>query len=95
MKETLEKLWNDYLLDECAAIDSEEERALLKHALEKYEAAHDLLTKEQCEAIEAYVDALSEIDSLFARKAFLKGCEFATSFLIEAGILKNGKACSS
>ena len=30
MKQTLEKLWNEYLLDECAAIDTYEERNLKK-----------------------------------------------------------------
>ena len=46
MKETLEKLWNEYLLDECAEIDTDEERKLTK-------------------------------------KAFLRGCKFAVSFLLE------------
>ena len=32
--------------------------------------------------------ALCDIDALFAKKAFCKGCEFAVSFLTEAGNLK-------
>ena len=34
MKETLEKLWNEYLLDECAPIDTDEERNLSRKRVE-------------------------------------------------------------
>lgn len=84
MKETLEKLWNEYLLDECAVIDTDEERNLTKKAAELHEKANALLNKEQQEAIEKYVDALFDIEALFAKNAFCKGCEFAVSFLLEA-----------
>lgn len=30
MKKTLEKLWNEYLIDECSVIDSDEEREATK-----------------------------------------------------------------
>ena len=84
MKITLEKLWNEYLLEQCSAMDTDEERELTKKAVELHEQVTDLLTAEQEHAVEAYVDALCEINSLFAKKAFLKGCEFAVSFLLEA-----------
>lgn len=32
MKEIIEKLWNEYFSYECAVIDNEEERALIKKA---------------------------------------------------------------
>ena len=85
MKETLEKLWSDYLLDECAAIDTDEERNLMKRAVELQEQSNALLNKEQQGAVEKYVDVVCQIDALFAKKAFLKGCEFASSFLLETG----------
>lgn len=85
MKETLEKLWNEYLLNECAAIDTDEERALTKKTVELHEKVNVLLNKEQEEAVEKYVDALCDIEALFTKKAFFKGCEFAVSFLLEAG----------
>ena len=85
MKETLERLWNDYLLDECATIDTDEEKNLTKRAAELQEQANALLNKEQQEAVEKCVDILCQIDALFAKKAFLKGCEFASSFLLETG----------
>ena len=86
MKETLEKLWNDYLLDECAEIDTNEERNLTKKAVELHEKANALLNNEQRDAVEKYVDALCDINAVFSKKAFFKGCEFALSFLLEAAI---------
>lgn len=83
MKQTLEKLWNDYLLEECAAIDTEEERRLTKQAAELHEKANNLLNKDQQAAVEKYVDALCDIEALFVKKAFCKGCEFSVSFLLE------------
>ena len=88
MKETLEKLWNEYLLDECAVIDSDEERNLTQKTAELHEKANALLNREQKDAVEKYVDVLCDIEALFVKKAFLKGCEFAVSFLLEAGNLK-------
>ena len=88
MKETLEKLWHEYLLDDCAIIDTDEEQELTKKAAELHEKASASLNKEQKENIEKFIDTLHEIETLFAKKAFFKGCEFAVSFLLEAGNLK-------
>ena len=85
MKKTLEKLWNEYLLDECAAINTNEERTLMKKTVELHEKVNALLNKEQEEAVEKYVDALCDMEALFVKKAFFKGCEFAVSFLLEVG----------
>ena len=87
MKETLEKLWSEYLLDECSVMDTDEERELTKKIVGLHEQATALLHKEQQVAVEKYVDALCELESLFVKKAFLRGCEFAVSFLLEAGNL--------
>ena len=89
MKKLLEKLWNEYLLDECAAIDTNEEQKLMKKIVELHDNVHTSLNKNQEDAIEEYVDALHELEALFAKKAFFKGCEFAVSFLLEAGNLEN------
>lgn len=85
MKETLEKLWNEYLLDECAVMDSDAERKLTAKTAELHEKANASLSEEQKHAVQKYVDTLLDIDALFARKAFVKGCEFAFSFFLEAG----------
>ena len=85
MKETLEKLWSDYLLDECAVMDTEEERGLTKKTAELHEKANALLNMEQQDVVQEFVDALCDLESLFVKKAFFKGCEFALSFVLEAG----------
>ena len=84
MKDTLEKLWNEYLLEECAKIDTIEERRLTKKAIELHEKVDSLLDNTQKDAVEKYIDALSDLESLFVKKAFFKGCEFSLSFLLEA-----------
>ena len=84
MKKTTEKLWNDYLSDECSRIDTEEERNLLEASAKRYEKLTSLLTKEASELLEAYTDTIFEMNSILAKRAFSKGCEFAVSFLIEA-----------
>ena len=85
MKNILENLWNEYLLDECAVMDTDEERTLTKKAVELHEIANALLNKEQEDAIEQYVNVLHDIEALFAKKAFFKGCEFALAFLLDTG----------
>ncbi|MBO7292626.1 MAG: hypothetical protein J6V07_01685 [Clostridia bacterium] len=84
MERILEKLWDEYLAEECAAMDTEEERRLVRVAAEKHKTAEARLTKEQSAAVEEYVEALYDSHSFFVKKAFLKGCELATAFLIEA-----------
>ena len=87
MKKTLEKLWNEYLLDECCTIDTEEERKLTEITIELHQRANNLLNKDQQDAVEKYVDALCDLEALFVKKAFMKGCEFTASFLLELGNL--------
>ena len=84
MKKTLEKLWNEYLMDECAEIEGDEERACRKKTAEMHKAAHALLDETQQKVMEEYVESLLALEQLFVKKAFFKGCEFAVSFLLEA-----------
>ncbi len=86
MKKTLEKLWDEYLLEGCAAMNTEEERRLAKKAVELHEQANALLNKDQQDAVEKYVDALCDNEAVLVKKAFIKGCEFAALFLLETGI---------
>ena len=84
MQKTLEKLWDEYLSDECSVMTTEEEKTLAKEAVLLHEKAKLLLSKEAETAVEKYVDALCDLEALLAKKAFCKGCEFATRYLIEA-----------
>ena len=88
MNQILENLWNDYLMEKCAVIDTEEERELNKTAAELHEKTSALLNEEQNAALELYIDALLDSESLFVKRAFFKGCEFAVSFILEAGNYK-------
>ena len=88
MKKTLEKLWIDYLSDECAEIDTDEERFLTEELAKLHKKASASLNEGQREAVDQYVNALCDLEALFAKKAFFKGCEFSISFLLEAGDFK-------
>lgn len=85
MKNTLEKLWNEYLSSECAMIETDDERMLTRSAAELHERANALLDKEQMDAVEKLIDALGDTNAFFTKKAFFKGCEFAVGFLFESG----------
>lgn len=84
MKKTIERLWNEYLADDCAEMKSEEEREATKTALELHDTVNRLLNDEQREWVKKYVDAIYELNTHFTRKAFEKGCKFTASFLFEA-----------
>ena len=81
MNKTLEKLWNEYFANECSAIDTAIEKALVKKAANMHEIADKLLSSEQREALENYVDSLCEIQDYLVKKAFFKGCKFTLSFI--------------
>ncbi|MBQ9115548.1 MAG: hypothetical protein IJY04_00840 [Clostridia bacterium] len=88
MQETIERLWNDYLSEKCATINSEEEHEFTRKAIAMHEKASALLTSEQEAAVQAYIDALCNLDAILTKKAFIKGCEFTLSFFLEARGLK-------
>ena len=84
MKKLLEKLWDDYLLCECAVAESEQEHALSERTAVLHDALGELLNEQQGAAVHRYVDALCEMEALFVKKAFLKGCELAAAILTDA-----------
>lgn len=89
MKETLEKLWDEYFAEICSGIDTEAERALIKKVSEMNKKTKELLTSEQSDVMEAYIEAVYQMQGSFVKKAFFKGCEFAMSFFFEAWNFKN------
>ncbi len=84
MGKTMEKLWADYMEGECSAMDTEEELALARMAAKKRKVLDDLMEERQRNAVEAYVEAVCELNAFFAKKAFVNGCRLAASFLLEA-----------
>ena len=86
MKNAMNKLWDEYFNEECAVIDTDEERAILRTVIESEEAACASLTQEQRERVEEYAEAIYKGEGAHVKKAFFKGCEFAASFLVSLGI---------
>ncbi len=84
----IEKLWNEYFAESCSGIETAEEKAMIKRAIETLEAVNMLLTKEQNDALEKHMEVVYEMQGGFIKKAFFKGCEFALSFALETGALK-------
>ena len=87
MKKMLETLWNEYLAEKCAPLNTQE-KELAEKALKNHGIAKELLTEEQNDAVEKYIDNLCEMQSSALKKAFIAGCEFATAFFLEAGHLE-------
>ena len=79
----LKRLWDEYFADEDAVIKSDEEKEILGRILEMQDALIKIITNEQNEAVERYVDALLELQCVALRKAFIKGCRFSVSFLMD------------
>lgn len=86
MKKTLEKLWDEYLFEECSKIETDEERCLAKKSAELHETANALLNKEQKSAVEKFVDSVYDVEIYSMRKAFFKGCKLAFSLILETEI---------
>ena len=83
MKKRLEKLWCDYFFDECSMLD-DKDRILNKKALVLHDDMLSSMNENQKEKIEKYLDCIFEMNENFGKKAFIKGCEFSASFLIES-----------
>ena len=88
MKTIMEKLWNEYLFGECSIMDTEEERALAKAVVEKQKKINERLTREQSDAMDAYMDAVYALQGCFVKKVFFKGCAFAASLLFAFGMME-------
>ena len=88
MKKTMEKLWEEYFCEACAFMETEEEKALLQKAAKMHQRVSEQLTVEQNAILEQYLEILYEMQSFSGKRGFYKGCEFATCFLLEAGIFK-------
>ena len=66
-------------------MNTEGEQVLTKQCFAAHEKLNNMLNKEQELALEEYIDTVYDLEAAFAQKAFIKGCEFATAFLLEAG----------
>ena len=79
----LEKIWNEYLAEECATMEDEEEKALAKRAVAMGKAWREMLSDEARDAVEKYIDLLCELQDALVKRAFRQGCEFTANFFLE------------
>ena len=81
----MDKLWSNYLSEECARVETEEGKRLAMAAIRLHEEASSTLTEEQVQAMEKYVDAICDTEESVVKEAFFKGCAFTFSFLLRLG----------
>ena len=83
----MEKLWNEYLSEACAGIQTEAERTQMRRIVESKRAMCEHLSEEQCTTLEAYTDAVCALQDSFVKKAFFCGCKLALSLIFATGDL--------
>ena len=84
MKKATEHLWWEYMAEECARIETEEEKKAMKELTRVGEELRKPLTEEQNTLLDKFAESLGSLQSCFMEKAFVKGIRFATSFLWDA-----------
>ncbi|MBQ8765577.1 MAG: hypothetical protein IJZ16_02115 [Clostridia bacterium] len=83
MQKDLEKLWFDYLI-EVPVTKSEKEKQIINEFTEKEKLFRSKLNDEQVEFLEEYDNAVSKVNSISEKNAFVKGIMFATRFIFQA-----------
>ena len=86
MKDVLDRLWVEHFGEVCSKIESEAERALIRKAAELHGGLAKALDEKQNASLEKYVEVLYEIQSVFSKKAFFKGCELGVAISSCAGL---------
>ncbi len=83
MREDLNDLWNYYLI-EVPLKNTEKEELLVKRYSKQEDKFRSKLTDEQIVFLEEYDNAVSELNRISERHAFIKGIMFATRFIFQA-----------
>ncbi len=83
MRQDLEDLWNYYLI-EVPIKNTKKEDILVKNYAKVEDAFRSKLSSEQIAFLEEYDDAVSELNRISERHAFIKGIMFATRFIFQA-----------
>ncbi len=84
MKETLEKLWDDYLVESDCKMENQEEIENIRRIMEIEKEITETFNKESKKLFDEYARLADEEGVRFAKNAFIKGVSFSVSFLIEA-----------
>lgn len=83
MRKELEDLWNYYLL-EVPIKNTKKEEILVKTYSKSEDKFRSRLTDEQIIFLDEYNTAISELNRISERHAFIKGIMFATRFIFQA-----------
>lgn len=83
MKNILENLWFNYII-EIPMKKTNKEKETISEWSKKEDCFYSMLDKEQISVFEDYDNALSQVNRITEKNAFLKGVIFATRFIIEA-----------
>ena len=83
MRQDLEDLWNYYLIEDPIQINKKED-LLIRDYSKKVNKFRSILTDEQNIFLNEYDSAISEINRINERHAFIKGVTFATRFIFQA-----------
>ncbi len=83
MRNDLEDLWNYYLI-EMPISNTKKEDILIRGYAKQEEKFRSRLSEEQIIFLEEYDNAVSEINRITERHAFIKGVMFATRFVFQA-----------
>lgn len=83
MREDLNDLWNYYLI-EVPLKNTEKEELLVKRYSKQEDKFRSKLTDEQIVFLEEYDNAVSELNRISERHAFIKGIMFDTRFIFQA-----------
>ncbi|MBQ8767639.1 MAG: hypothetical protein IJZ16_12660 [Clostridia bacterium] len=83
MQKDLENLWYNYV-NEISLKKDKKEKTAISRFVEKEESFRSILDEKQIEKLEEYDDAVSELNSISEKNAFIKGIMFATKFIFQA-----------
>ena len=83
MRQVLEDLWNYYLIEQPIQITKKEE-ILIRDYSKQENKFRSRLSDEQISFLNEYDRAVSEINRIGERHAFIKGVMFATQFVFQA-----------
>lgn len=83
MRENLDDLWFNYLIESPVQLN-EKEKTTIKEWSKQEKYFRSKLNEKQIELFEEYDKSLSNVNRISEKNAFIKGVMFATHFLFEA-----------
>ena len=88
MSKLLKKIWRECIIEECSILETKEEKELSKIVIRARDAMDLILNEKEKEAVDLYVDNIYKMQTIYAERAFLKGCETIFKLFVEAFTMK-------